>query len=121
MSYDIIKNSAQPALQPGRSPSTAPAFSAAVRHPGWPAQAGAMGSPPQRLVASGEGAFQPQQGAFMGPQAGPQMPQPQAWSNPFQGAALQGQQTASPSGAFGIASSLPSTMPQPFGRFGGSR
>lgn len=123
MIYDGLKNSAQPALQPGRSAATASVFSPAVQNPGAsPATGGTpLGGLPQGLVPSGGGAFS--QGAFA-PGQTPVQPVPWAMGgNPVMQqmmAANGGSPMAT--GAFGaLNSQAQSALSSPIGRFGGAK
>ena len=127
MSFDTLRNTAQPAFQAGRSAATAPIVSAAVTNPGQrPGPGGPLpGLSPQGSVAPGGNPLmpaQPQMGAFG---------QTQPWStggNPvLQAELLQaalgqpGQPAAlgSAMGAFSSGRGSTSPMTQTVGRFGG--
>lgn len=123
MIYDGVKNSAQAALQPGRSAATAPSFSSAVQNPGARPVTGAPpgGGLPQGLVTSGGAPFS--QGAFAAEQP---LIQTVPWAmggNPVlqQMMAAKGGSPLS-TGAFGaLNSQAQSAFSSPIGRFGGNR
>jgi len=121
--YDGVKNSAQPALQPGRNASTAPAFSPAVQNPGTRPGTGPLpwGGLPQGLVTPGGAPFA--QGAFAAGQ-GPIQTVPWGMGgNPVlqQMMAAKGGSPLS-TGAFGaLNSQAQSAFSSPIGRFGGNR
>lgn len=133
MSYDTLRNTAQPAFQAGRSAATMPIASAAVSNPGGfpPGPAGAPpGLSPQGSVAPGGMPFQP--GAVQ-PMGGAFAAQTQPWAtggNPAIQAELMqasiGQAQApgstalgSAMGAFAGGRGSTSPMMAPTGRFGG--
>lgn len=132
MSFDTLRNTAQPAFQAGRSAATMPISSSAVTYPG---QGSGPGGPPPGLspqgsVAPGGMPFQP--GAPQAGAVGAFAPQTQPWAsggNPAMQAELMqaaaGQAQASGStlgsamGAFAGGRGSTSPMMAPTGRFGG--
>ncbi len=130
MSYDTLRNTAQPAFQAGRSAATTPITSSAVTNPGpHPGPAGAPpGLSPQGSVAPGGMPFQ-QQAAPGGAFAAQTQPWATGGNPAIQAELMQasmGQAQApgstalgSAMGAFAGGRGSTSPMMAPTGRFGG--
>lgn len=125
MGYDTTRNTAQPAFQAGRNPSTAPIMSAAVQNPGLPPGVGGGGgmSPPALALGPQAGSVAPPEGFPQGAFAPGQQTLPWAQGgNPVMQQNLMQQVPSlgatSPSGAFGGGSVPSSLLSSPMGRFG---